>query len=161
MLLSVLFFSGTAFAQQAPPQQQAGPGPSQQPDWPRTFTTDDGTVVKIYQPAPESFSDNVMKSRWAISVLQQGKSDPVFGTFWSVSNVETDKDSRRVIIQSAKVPNVRFPGQPDENFIFDNKNRGPLHREAGFCRNHRRPHLGTPAARRDASGVREGVARSS
>jgi hypothetical protein len=118
MLLSVLFFSGTAFAQQAPPpQQQAGPGPSQQPDWPRTFTTDDGTVVKIYQPAPESFSDNVMKSRWAISVLQPGKSDPVFGTFWSVSNVETDKDSRRVIIQSAKVPNVRFPGQPDENFI--------------------------------------------
>src|SRR3984957_19445360 len=117
MLLSVLFFSGTAFAQQAPPQQQAGPGPSQQPDWPRTFTTDDGTVVKIYQPAPESFSDNVMKSRWAISVLQPGKTDPVFGTFWSVSNVETDKDSRRVIIQSAKVPNVRFPGQPDENFI--------------------------------------------
>jgi len=118
MLLSVLFFSGAAFAQQAPPQQQqAGPGPSQQPDWPRTFTTDDGTVVKIYQPAPESFSDNVMKSRWAISVLQPGKSDPVFGTFWSVSNVETDKDSRRVIIQTAKVPNVRFPGQPDENFI--------------------------------------------
>jgi hypothetical protein len=74
-------------------------------------------VVKIYQPAPESFSDNVMKSRWAISVLQPGKSDPVFGTFWSVSNVETDKDSRRVIIQTAKVPNVRFPGQPDENFI--------------------------------------------
>jgi hypothetical protein len=118
MLLTVLFVTGTAFAQQAPPpQQQAGPGPSQQQDWPRTFTTDDGTVVKIYEPAPESFSDNVMKSRWAISVVQPGKSDPVFGTFWSVSNVETDKDSRRVIIQSAKVPNVRFPGQPDENFI--------------------------------------------
>lgn len=118
MLLTGLFFSGTAFAQQAPPpQQQAGPGPSQQQDWPRTFTTDDGTVVKIFQPAPESFTDNVMKSRWAISVLQPGKSDPVFGTFWSVSNVETDKDNRRVIIQSAKVPNVRFPGQPDENFI--------------------------------------------
>jgi len=78
---------------------------------------DDGTVVKIYQPQPESFSNNILKSRWAISVLQPGKTDPVFGTFWSVANVETDRDARRVEIQSAKVPNVKFPGQPDDNFI--------------------------------------------
>jgi len=78
---------------------------------------DDGTVVKIYQPQPESFSNNILKSRWAISVLQPGKTDPVFGTFWSVANVETDRDARRVVIQSAKVPNVKFPGQPDDNFI--------------------------------------------
>ena len=77
---------------------------------------DDGTVVKIYQPQPESFSNNILKSRWAVSVLQPGKTDPVFGTFWSVANVETDRDARRVVIQSAKVPNVKFPGQPDENF---------------------------------------------
>ena len=78
---------------------------------------DDGTVVKIYQPQPEAFSNNVLKSRWAISVLQPGKSDPVFGTFWSVANVETDRDARRVVIQSVKVPNVKFPGQPDDNFV--------------------------------------------
>src|ERR1700749_1046804 len=88
-----------------------------QQDWPRSFTPDDGTVIKIYQPQPESFSDNILKSRWAISVLQPGKQDPVFGTFWSVANVETDRDNRRVSIQSAKVPNVKFPGQPDDNFI--------------------------------------------
>src|ERR1700727_2943353 len=120
MLLAVTFLSSTVFSRQAPPPQgppQGQPQQEQQQDWPRSFTMDDGTVVKIYQPQPESFSDNILKSRWAISVLQPGKSDPVFGTFWSVSNVETDKDSRRVIIQSAKVPNVRFPGQPDDNFI--------------------------------------------
>jgi hypothetical protein len=82
---------------------------------------DDGTVVKIYQPQPESFANNIMKSRWAISVLQPGKQDPVFGTFWSVANVETDRDARRVVIQSAKVPNVKFPGTPDENFIASMK----------------------------------------
>src|ERR1700754_43691 len=114
MLLAVLFVSAIARAQDAPPQQQAG---QQQQDWPRSFTTDDGTVVKIYEPQPESFSDNVLKSRWAISVLQTGKTEPVFGTFWSVSNVETDRDNRRVVIQSVKVPNVKFPGQADENFI--------------------------------------------
>jgi len=118
MLLAVSVLTSPAFSQQAPPPQgpppQAGP---QQQDWPRSFTMDDGTVVKIYQPQPESFSNNVLKSRWAISVLQPGKQDPVFGTFWSVSNVETDRDARRVVIQSAKVPNVKFPGQPDDNFI--------------------------------------------
>jgi hypothetical protein len=100
----VLFLFGSAYAQEA------------QQDWPKSITSDDGTVIKIYQPQPEAFSDNVLKSRWAISVLQSGKPDPVFGTFWSVANVETDRDNRRVIIQSLKVPNVKFPGQPDESF---------------------------------------------
>jgi hypothetical protein len=113
-LLAVSVLSVPAFARQAPsgPPAQA----EQQQDWPRSFTMDDGTVVKIYQPQPESFSNNILKSRWAVSVLQPGKTDPVFGTFWSVANVETDRDGRRVVIQSAKVPNVKFPGQPDENF---------------------------------------------
>jgi len=112
-LLSAFFLSGAVSAQQQEPpaSQQA------QQEWPRSFTTEDGTVVKIYQPQPESFADNILKSRWAISVLQNGKSDPVFGTFWSVANVETDRDNRRVIIQSVKVPNVKFPGQTDDNFI--------------------------------------------
>jgi hypothetical protein len=103
-LFCAVFLFGSARAQES------------QQEWPKSFTTDDGTVVKIYQPQPESFSDNILKSRWAISVLQTGKTDPVFGTFWSVANVETDRDNRRVIIQSVKVPNVKFPGQTDDNF---------------------------------------------
>src|ERR1700754_966726 len=115
MLLAALSVTVVARAQDA--TQEAAPQQQQQQDWPRSFTTDDGTVVKIYEPQPESFSDNVLKSRWAISVLQTGKTEPVFGTFWSVSNVETDRDNRRVVIQSVKVPNVKFPGQNDDNFI--------------------------------------------
>jgi len=104
-LYCAIFLAGTVSAQEA------------QQDWPKSFTSDDGTVIKIYQPQPESFADNILKSRWAISVLQNGKTDPVFGTFWSVANVETDRDNRRVVIQSVKVPNVKFPGQADPNFI--------------------------------------------
>ncbi|HVU97249.1 MAG TPA: hypothetical protein VHE34_18595 [Puia sp.] len=113
VLLAAVVLTGSARAQEdgPPPAQQ-----QQQQDWPRSFTTDDGTVIKIYEPQPEAFTDNVLKSRWAISVTAAGK-DPVFGTFWSVANVETDRDNRRVIIQSVKVPNVKFPGQTDENFI--------------------------------------------
>lgn len=114
VLLAAILLTGTVRAQDA----QDGPPPQQQPqqEWPRSFTTDDGTVIKIYEPQPEAFSDNVLKSRWAISVTAAGK-DPIFGTFWSVANVETDRDNRRVVIQSAKVPNVKFPGQNDDNFI--------------------------------------------
>lgn len=87
-----------------------------QQEWPKSFTTDDGVLIKIYQPQPESFTDNILKSRWAISVLQNGKADPVFGTFWSIANVETDRDNRRIVIQSVKIPNIKFPGQTDNNF---------------------------------------------
>jgi hypothetical protein len=111
--LSAFFLLGSLAAQ----QQEPPPSQQQVQEWPRSFTTEDGTVIKIYQPQPESFADNILKSRWAISVLQNGKADPVFGTFWSVANVETDRDNRRVIIQSVKVPNVKFPGQADDNFI--------------------------------------------
>jgi hypothetical protein len=118
MLLAVSVLSAPAIARQTP---SGSPQAEQPQDWPRSFTMDDGTVVKIYQPQPESFSNNILKSRWAISVLQPGKTDPVFGTFWSVANVETDRDARRVVIQSAKVPNVKFPGQPDDNFVSSMK----------------------------------------
>lgn len=90
-------------------------GQGQQEEWPKSITEDDGTVLKIYQPQPEAFSDNTLKARWAISVLQNGKTDPTFGTFWTVANVETDRDNRRVMIQSVKVPNIKFPGEADEN----------------------------------------------
>ena len=101
-LFCVFMIGSPAFAQES------------QQEWPKSFTTDDGTVIKVYQPQPEAFSDNVLKSRWAISVLQNGKADPIFGTFWSIANVETDRDNRRVVIQSMKVPNVKFPGQVDD-----------------------------------------------
>ncbi|MDR3713420.1 MAG: hypothetical protein P4L51_11425 [Puia sp.] len=117
LALGVLLFGG-ARAQDGPGtgQLQGGPGPQEsQEEWPKTITEDDGTIIKIYEPQPEAFSDNTMKARWAISVLQSGKTDPTFGTFWTVANVETDRDNRRVAIQSVKVPNIKFPGGADEN----------------------------------------------
>ncbi|MGC4037852.1 MAG: hypothetical protein QM764_17955 [Chitinophagaceae bacterium] len=92
-----------------------------QEQWPITLSGNDGTVIKIYEPQPESFEGNTLKYRSAISVLEQGKSDPVFGTFWSVAKVETDKDNRTINIQSVKVPNIKFPGEEDKDMISDLK----------------------------------------
>ncbi|RFM29492.1 hypothetical protein [Deminuibacter soli] len=86
-------------------------------EWPKVINASDGSVIKVYEPQPESFAGNVLKSRSAISFQAAGQTEPVFGTFWSVSTVETDRDNRRVSVQSVHVPNVKFPSDVDANAI--------------------------------------------
>ncbi len=88
-----------------------------QEEWPKMITAPDGTVIKIYQPTPESFAGNVFKFRSAISLQANGQDEPVFGTFWSVANVETDKDARRINLLSLKVPNLKLAADTDVNRI--------------------------------------------
>jgi hypothetical protein len=88
-----------------------------QDEWPKIITASDGTVIKIYQPTPESFAGTVFKFRSAISLQASGQDEPVFGTFWSVANVETDKDTRRINLLSLKVPNLKLAADTDANRI--------------------------------------------
>jgi len=99
LLLTTLFFAGTTQAQE---------------EWPKTITAQNGTVIKVYEPQPESFTGNVLKTRSAVSVMQPGQDDRIFGTMWAVSTVETDRDNRQVNIVSTKVPNLKFASQVDD-----------------------------------------------
>jgi hypothetical protein len=85
--------------------------------WPKTINAQDGSVIKIYEPTPESFTDNILKSRSAISVLLPDSTEPIFGTFWAVETVETDRDNRVISIISAKVPNLKFADNVDANKV--------------------------------------------
>jgi len=85
--------------------------------WPQTITASDGTIIKIYEPEPESFQGDILKARSAISILENGQSDPTFGTFWEIATVQTDRDNRQVNIESVKIPNLKLPGDPDANKI--------------------------------------------
>ncbi|MBS1932965.1 MAG: hypothetical protein JST96_03130 [Bacteroidetes bacterium] len=105
-MLSLVFFA-VVFTANARPQE----------DWPKTITASDGSMIKIYEPQPESFQGNILKSRSAISIIENGKTDPTFGTFWEIATVETDRDNRRINIQSVKIPNMKFPSSVDENQI--------------------------------------------
>jgi len=102
LLLTTLFFAGTTQAQE---------------EWPKTITAQNGTVIKVYEPQPESFTGNVLKTRSAVSVMQPGQDDRIFGTMWAVSTVETDRDNRQVNIVSTKVPNLKFASQVDADQI--------------------------------------------
>jgi hypothetical protein len=86
-----------------------------QEDWPKVITASDGTIIKVYQPEPESLSGNVLKFRSAISVSKDGNSDPAFGTFWSTSKVETDRDNRQIAVESIDITDIKVPAITDPN----------------------------------------------
>lgn len=82
--------------------------------WPKQVTGSDGTLIKVYQPAPESFEGNTLKFRSAISITQNG-ADPVFGTFWASSRVETDRDNRQIIFNTLNITDLKIPSISDQN----------------------------------------------
>jgi len=85
--------------------------------WPQTITASDGTLIKIYEPQPESFQGDVLKARSAISIQETGQADPTFGTFWEIATVQTDRDNRQVNVESVRVPNLKLPGDVDPNKV--------------------------------------------
>ena len=85
--------------------------------WPKQIIASDGTVIKVYQPAPESFVGNTLKFRSAISISENGSSDPVFGTFWADAKVETDRGNRQVVINTLNTTAIRIPSITDQNKI--------------------------------------------
>ena len=88
-----------------------------QDEGPKIINSPDGATIKIYQPQHESFAGNIFKFRAAISVQTAGQDEPTFGTIWSVANVATDKDTRRINILSIKVPNLKLAADTDLNKI--------------------------------------------
>lgn len=97
LFFCTVLFCGAAMAQQ---------------NWPKSITGNNGEVIKIYQPQVESYSGNLVKSRSAISVIPDGKTDPVFGAFWWDANVADNGNA--VAIQSMQVTNIKFPDGVDD-----------------------------------------------
>lgn len=98
LFLCTAIFGSAAFAQQ---------------NWPKSITGDNGDLIKIYQPQVESYSNGTLKARSAISVIQDGKTDPVFGAFWWDANVSDN--GRSVTVQSLNISNIKFPDGVDES----------------------------------------------
>jgi hypothetical protein len=85
--------------------------------WPKLVTAADGTLIKVYQPSPESFEGNTLKFRSAVSITENGNSEPVFGTIWATAKVETDRDNRQLVINSLNTTNIKIPAITDQNKI--------------------------------------------
>src|SRR6478735_11207834 len=72
-------------------------------DWPKELSTSSGDKLKLYQPQAESFSNNILKYRSAIAIIESGKTEPVFGTYWATANTVTDGDNRNISVESLSV----------------------------------------------------------
>jgi hypothetical protein len=84
-----------------------------QDTWPKTITAEDGTTIKLYQWQPESFSNNELKARAAISVLETGKTDPVFGVAWLHANTRTS--GNQVQVESIEITSIKLPGDIEDD----------------------------------------------
>jgi len=80
--------------------------------WPREIPTKDVTVV-VYQPQPDSLRANRLYGRAAMALEQKGK-EPVFGVFWFVAELSTDRDTRMAEVTALKVLDVRWPDATPE-----------------------------------------------
>ena len=67
------------------------PAPAAQGSWPKRFEHPKGTVV-MYQPQLESFKDDQLTARAAVSVKTKEMKAPVFGALWLSGRVLTDRD---------------------------------------------------------------------
>jgi hypothetical protein len=81
-------------------------------DWPREIVAPEAIIV-IYQPQLESFKEDRLTARSAMSVTKKGTTEPVFGAVWFEARVATDRDSRLVTILDVNVTKVKFPHTPD------------------------------------------------
>ncbi|HMB58614.1 MAG TPA: hypothetical protein VKN35_01770, partial [Xanthomonadales bacterium] len=77
-------------------------------NWPRTLTLVGGTAT-LYPMQVESMEGDLIRYRAAISYLENGQTDPVFGAGWFESNVEIDRDKDIVHPLDFTVTETRFP----------------------------------------------------
>ncbi len=88
-----------------------------QNDWPKTINATNGSIIKMYQMQPESFTGNQLKYRSAFSVQSNPSADPTFGTFWALATVETDRDNRVLSILSVKIVNIKSSDDSDVDHL--------------------------------------------
>jgi len=96
----ILVFSAAAFAQD--------PEAASDDSWPRQFKSGEKTFT-VYQPQVESWKDNKLEERVALSVQNPGSSAPTFGVAWISARTETDKPNRLVGLEDIKVTKISFP----------------------------------------------------
>lgn len=88
--------------------------------WPREIETKEG-VVTIYQPQIDSFSEDTLQGRMAISI-KPAEGEMIFCAAWIKAGMSTDLDERTVTLESIEIPKVNFPDMDDEAKITQLKN---------------------------------------
>jgi hypothetical protein len=82
--------------------------------WPREIDKKGYNVI-FYQPQLESFEENMLEGRMAVSVKKKD-GQPVFGAAWFKTRVDTDYDDRTVSFEDLTFTDSKFPEVKEEDY---------------------------------------------
>lgn len=85
-----------------------------QTSWPQTVVLKNGGIVTIYQPQPESYSQQQITGRAALSVKLQSSAEPVFGAMFYNATISAEKAGRMATLEALKIVNLKLPGLEDD-----------------------------------------------
>ncbi len=81
--------------------------------WPREIRHEKGRIL-IYQPTPESFNEDMLEGRAAVSLKLKDSDDLIFGAIWFKSRVSTDLDKRLVYLENIEITNAKVADYSEE-----------------------------------------------
>ncbi|HVV06191.1 MAG TPA: hypothetical protein VHC96_18295 [Puia sp.] len=84
-----------------------------QVDWPHTIIGSDGGIFYVYQPQPDSFSENLLRFKAAFTYLGKGNGESRYGSFQALAIVDIDKDRRKMGVLLANILFLAVSGPPD------------------------------------------------
>ncbi|MCK5280684.1 MAG: hypothetical protein KAK04_19160, partial [Cyclobacteriaceae bacterium] len=105
ILLTYILFISQLSAQEAEPEFS----------WPKEIKTKKG-IITLYQPQLDSYSNNVLDARMAVSI-NPSKKDMIFGAVWFTARVSTDTDERTVTMENMDIIKVHFPDLEDQEKV--------------------------------------------
>ncbi|HUJ50526.1 MAG TPA: hypothetical protein VLW25_10015 [Bryobacteraceae bacterium] len=97
----------------------AGAQPSSGDPWPREFDHANAHFV-VYQLQVDSWKDNRLLARSAVSVTRPGQTVPVYGIVSLSAQTSVDNETRTVLLDNLKVTGATFPAaQPRQSELAD------------------------------------------
>ncbi|HET9270499.1 MAG TPA: hypothetical protein VFO31_20120 [Vicinamibacterales bacterium] len=89
---------------------------AQAPDvaWPRAVKAADGSVITVYQPQVESWTDNNLSGRAAVAVKRPNENEPHYGVIELAARTAVDKSADLVTLSSVRITKSSFQGASAE-----------------------------------------------
>lgn len=84
-----------------------------QSNWPQTISLKNGGLITIYQPQPETYAENRITGRAALSVKDRAASDPIFGAMLFEATVSAEKTGSAATLEKLSISSLKLPGLED------------------------------------------------
>jgi len=94
----------------------ADPETDQQFSWPMEIESESGVITTLYQPQLESFQDNDLEGRLAVTI-KVPEEEMIFGALWFRARLLTDLDNRTVLLEKMEIIKTHFPDIVDDEKI--------------------------------------------